>query len=84
MELNTLDLSSCIGFYFECTRLLEEMLVLLLKFNEFLFLESVDPFSGRPLKLCINSINIACLCHQGHDFIYIAIILNYSVTRFWY
>jgi hypothetical protein len=39
------DLSSCIGRYFERTRLLEEMCYVD-KLNEFMFLESVDPFSG--------------------------------------
>jgi hypothetical protein len=41
---------------------------MLMKFNEFMFLESVDPFSGRPLKLCTNSINTCCLCHERYIF----------------
>jgi hypothetical protein len=54
---------------------------MLMKFNEFLFLESVGPSRVRPLNLCINSINTCCLCHEETRILYMHtnIIFNFVV-----
>jgi hypothetical protein len=69
------NLSSCIGHYFEHTRLLEEMCYVN-EINEFLFLESIEPFQWSTSQAVYKLYKYLLVC-ATRDMIFIYTYRHY-------